>query len=258
MTAKRKKAYAALARERANMANQLPRMPRRPARGLRNPVMNSRRFMPKPIMMVRPPEGPQNVFDFVIEIAGCRPRASVRRGMKLFGRVGIARLCSLAIAIDGFVEAILSVTRQAIRQHGRLHAPIMHRARLMIPVTRETLASVPPKREPRHLGGSKRRGPGALGPGGHSQSKGPLIITSVAFGRSIEHERIICEVLGKHLVRAGHHFEWIKRCRLGDTGLAGGDRWPSCGASHDERGGADCEQCLGHLSSPCPVPNLCR
>src|SRR4051812_27825081 len=88
------------------MANQLPRMPRRPARGLRNLVMNSRRFMPKPIMMVRPPEGPQNVFDFVIEIAGCRPRASVRRGMKLFGRVGIARLCSLAIALDGFVEAI--------------------------------------------------------------------------------------------------------------------------------------------------------
>ena len=79
----------------------------------------------------------------------------------------------------------------------------------MIPVTRETLASVPPKREPRHLGGSKRRGPGALGPGGHSQSKGPLIITSVAFGRSIEHERIICEVLGRHLVRAGHHFECI-------------------------------------------------
>ena len=75
MTAKRKKAYAALARERANMANQLPRMPRRPARGLRNPVMNSRRFMPKPIMMVRPPEGPQNVFDFVIEIAGVAAHA---------------------------------------------------------------------------------------------------------------------------------------------------------------------------------------
>ena len=102
------------------MANQLPRMPRRPARGRRNPVMNSRRFMPKPIMMVRPPEGPQNVFDFVIEIAGCRCHApACGEGLKLFGGVGIARLCSLAIALDGFVEAILSVTDQAIRQHGR-------------------------------------------------------------------------------------------------------------------------------------------
>jgi hypothetical protein len=46
--------------------------------------------------------------------------------MKLFGRVGIARLCSLAIALDGFVEAILSITRQAIRHHREtLHAPIV-------------------------------------------------------------------------------------------------------------------------------------
>jgi hypothetical protein len=116
----------------------------------------------------------------------------------------------------------------------------------------------PPKREPRHPGGSKRRGREALRPGGHSQFKGPLIITSVAFGRSIEYERIICEVLGRHLVRGDHHFKWIKRCRRGDTGLAGGHRRPSCDERHHQSGGADCEQCLGHLSSPCPVPNLCR
>jgi len=46
--------------------------------------------------------------------------------------------------------------------------------------------------------------------------------------------------------------------RLGNPGLAGGDRRRSCDASHDESGGADCEECLAHLSSPCPVPNLCR
>jgi hypothetical protein len=72
----------------------------------------------------------------------------------------------------------------------------------------------------------------------------------VASGSSIEYERIICEVLGRHLFRACHHFEWIKRCRIGDTGLAGGDRRPSCDGSHDETGSADCEECLAHLSSP--------
>ena len=129
------------------------------------------------------------------------------------------------------------------------------RTPLQLPVARE--CGEPPKREPRRLGGSKRRGREALRPGGHSQFKGPLIITSVAFGRSIEYERIICEVLGRHLVRRGHHFKWIKRRRRGDTGLAGGHRGPSCDERHHQSGGADCEQCLGHLSSPCPLPNLC-
>ena len=33
------------------------------------------------------------------------PQSAGDEGLKLFGRVGIARLCSLTIALDGFVEA---------------------------------------------------------------------------------------------------------------------------------------------------------
>ena len=54
------------------------------------------------------------------------------------------------------------------------------------------------------------------------------------------HKRKIDKVLGGHLLRGFHHFECIDldRFRLGDTGLAGGDRRPSCDASHDQSGGA--------------------
>jgi hypothetical protein len=65
------------------------------------------------------------------------------------------------------------------------------------------------------------------------------------------HEGKVCEVLGGHLLRAGHHLEGINldRCGLGNTGLASGNRRPSCDGSHDETGSADCEECLTHLKS---------
>jgi hypothetical protein len=103
------------------------------------------------------------------------------------------------------------------------------------------------------------------GSGGVRRTRRPLPVQGpmsecVLRGCSIEYERIICEALGKHLLRARHHFECINLDRwvVGNTGLAGGDRRPSSDASHDESGGADCEECVAHLSSPCPVPNVRR
>jgi len=69
-------------------------------------------------------------------------------------------------------------------------------------------------------------------------------------GLSIEHEGIICEVLGRQLFPRRHHFERINlpRC-AGKTGFA---LWDCpCGESDDRGGGGDCEQSgLGGHFSP--------
>jgi hypothetical protein len=68
---------------------------------------------------------------------------------------------------------------------------------------------------------------------------------------SIEYERIICEVLGRHPLPSRHHFERINlhRCAGGNTGFALWDR-PSCDESDDQSANTYSEQSLAHLKSP--------
>src|SRR3954467_463597 len=54
------------------------------------------------------------------------------------------------------------------------------------------------------------------------QEKSPGAAGALVGGVDVlEHERIIRKVLGRYLLRIGHHFERIDldRCRLGNTGL---------------------------------------